>query len=68
MERSMDMECSDGLMAQTMKVNSSITTSKESAPIVGQMVVNLLETGETIKCMGKVFSSGVTEEDMKDSM
>ena len=68
MERSMGMECSDGLMAQTMKVNSSITTSKESAPIVGQTVVNLLETGETIKCMGKVFSSGVTEEDMKDSM
>ena len=57
MERSMDMECSDGLMAQTMKVNSLITTSKESAPIVGQMAVNLLETGETIKCMGKVFSS-----------
>jgi hypothetical protein len=68
MERSMGMECSDGLMARTMKVNSLITTSKESVPIVGQMVVNLLVTGETIKCMGKVFSSGVTEEGMKDSM
>ena len=68
MEKSMGMECSDGLTAPTMKANSLITTFKESAPIVGQTAVSLLETGETIKCMAKVFSSGATEEDMKDSM
>ena len=43
-------------------VNSIRIIFTDMEPIIGQIIDNMLENGEIIKCMGRVFSLGVMAE------
>ena len=56
------MENSCGLMDHVLMVNSIRIIFTDMEPIIGQIKDNMLENGEIIKCMGRVFSLGVMAE------
>jgi hypothetical protein len=56
------MENSSGLMDHVSMVNSIRIIFMDMEPIIGQIKDNMLENGEIIKCMGRVFSLGVMAE------
>ena len=56
------MENSSGLMDHVSMVNSIRIIFTDMEPIIGQIKDNMLENGEIIKCMGRVFSLGVMAE------
>ena len=62
------MENLYGQIKVCMKENSKIIILKALGIISGLMADNIREHGETIKCMEEVYSYGLMEENMKESL
>lgn len=59
------METLNGVTEAYIKDNLSIITLKVQESISGQMGGVILEIGKIIRCMVKVYSLGLMEENMK---
>lgn len=67
MERSTDMESSTGLMDQTIKESSRITTFMAKDSISGAMAELTMASGSSTKCTALVSLPGTTVASMKES-
>lgn len=67
-EENMDRESFNGLMEAPTTGNSLTIIFKERVSTNGQMAEYILETGKTIRWMGREYLLGLTIESMKDSM
>lgn len=63
--RSTGKGCSNGQMEQYMMANSSIIILMDWAHISGQMAGSSMDSGESIKCMEREYSSGQTVADTR---
>jgi hypothetical protein len=66
--RNLVMENLNGQMARNIKVSFMRIISMAKVPIFGEIRENLLEIGNIIKWMVKVFLSGLMEGNIKDSI
>lgn len=58
MEKNMELELSNGLMAQLILANFITIIFTEKEFILGLIIENMKENGKQIKCMGKAHLHG----------
>jgi len=68
MDRSKDMENSNGLMALIMREILKIIILRDMVTIIGQILETMMALGRQIRCMVTAYSRGLMEEFTKENM